>query len=159
MLALPGDGDSLLSRILQLRSIHFERYLRCLVRVQVVVDDSGKRDRVALRDEPGRFQPHDYIFARDHFVLCRADFGVSRYATRSSTPGGQIIGQVNFDCGLAVCAGDDVWLPEGSVLEVFPDSRLNQVTFILEVGKLVGRFVFGNIDWFVAGETGEGIVN
>ena len=157
LLALLLNGHCLLAGILQLCSANFERYLGRLVGVEIVVNYAGQGDRVALRDEPRRLEPHDHIFARNDFVFCCANFCIGRYATRRCAPGSQVVRQFYLDCGPAIGARNDVRLPERGVFEILANRRLDQVTFIFEIGKLIRRLVFGKVHWLVAGKACEGI--
>ena len=63
VLAVLRDVDALRWPIEQLRARDFDGDLRLLGGLQVVVNDAGERDRIALRKEARHLDAHDQVFA------------------------------------------------------------------------------------------------
>ncbi len=155
MFTLLFDRHSLLRLTDQLCACDWNRDLRRLSFLQIVVNDARERDCVALRQKPRRFNTQDHIFARDDFVFRDADHCVAGDASCRRAPRGQVIRQTKLHCRAAVFSGNDSWVPVSSVFKVFADHWLFRIALVFEVSQLIRRFCFRKIDWLFAGDASE----
>ena len=123
------------------------------------MDYPRKSHRVARRQEARHRGAYDDIFSLDDPCDGDADARVCGDGARRRAPRREVVGQIEFDGGLAVRARDERGLPEGRVLENFSDERVNEIVVVLEVGELARALRRGEVDGLRPGVAGEVVVD
>src|SRR5205085_3807340 len=119
----------------------------------------GERHSVACGQEARHRGAYDYVLTLDDPCDGDSDARVCGDGARRRAPRREVVGQIEFDGGLAVRARDERGLPEGRVLENFSDERVNECVVVLEVSELARALVLGEVDGLRPCVAGEVVVD
>ena len=120
---MQGDGID----IIEGKAHGLQAYIYAQILIRVVLDDTHQAQMIAHDQKARCHRANEQIFGGHQFGFSLTDTGIHSQASGGSLPGGQVVGQLQRDLGLAIGIRDDLGIPVCRIGEIFPHGGHDRV--------------------------------